>query len=327
MKMWKNDIKGAAMPETAKMPGKIGAVLISLIQIVLSLLGIGMGSLILLIPRTNPALDQENLAAPALFYFGMGVFFLAFAVATVMGKRWARTLMLIFSWYWLIVGLLGTVNLAILWPSIENSMEAAGKSNPTFLLIMEIIMFSFFLVFFVLIPGIFVLFYGRKKAKENFEAWDPKESWTDRCPAPVLALSLCASLGVVLLIPFMAFYHFVVPFFGTILEGGWGALACLVTSAVLAYVAWGIFHLKMTAWWTQLGVFVLGGISTVWTFSTHTILEMDEKMGVPQATLDRLHNMPMFNDSLYWATYMGVVFALYIGYLVFIRKYFKKRDY
>ncbi len=314
------------MPETELKPSKVGAVLIGLVEICIFLFCGLMGVLILVLPKITPTLPEQgnSLAAAGAIYLGAGAFFLVFAIGTMMGKRWARTLMLILSWFWLASGILGMGYMVYLFPAFDKSLEATGQANPGMVMVVKAIMGAVFFFIFLLLPGMFILFYGRKKARQNFEAWDPQESWTDKCPAPVLAVSLCAGLGAVCIFPFMAFCRFVAPFFGTILDGWAGASVCTIVALALLYVAWGAYQLKMEAWWTQLGVFLFWGISAVWTFSQHTLIEFDEKMGFPAATLARAKEMDVFNNTQFFAIYTGIIFAVYIGYLLFIRKYFKK---
>jgi hypothetical protein len=312
--------------ETGKeMPGKWGAILIGLLEIGIGLLCCLMGVLVLSMSRINPMMaDNPGTLSAGVFYLFVGAVFIVFAVGTMAGMRWARVLMLIFSWFWLVCGVVGLANLMVLWPSMRQSFERAGAASPQAAVFVEILIAVFFTAFFIVLPGIFILFYGRKKAKENFEAWDPRESWTDKCPAPVLAISLCAAIGGVIVLPLLCIYHFVFPFFGTLLEGLPGALCCLLTAGLLVYAAWGTFRLRMAAWWTLVGFYLVSCVSTVWTFYNHSILEMDEKMGFTAAQLGTMKDMPLFNNNAYWSAYIGAIFLLYLGYMLFIRKYFVK---
>jgi hypothetical protein len=181
------------------------------------LLGLMVGS------RAGTMTGAQILPA-VLFYLAVGVVFIVFGIGTILVKRWARKLMLIFAWVWLVSGVLGSISMLFMMPVMEKAMNAGGKLPPGTFIVVAIIMAVVFLLIFLLLPGIFILFYGSKKAKAAVEAWDTKESWTDKCPAPVLAVSLLSGLGVVFMVLFMPFYHFVLPFFGTFLYGWPGAL-------------------------------------------------------------------------------------------------------
>jgi hypothetical protein len=249
--------------------------------------------------------------------------FLTFAIGTILGKRWARKLMLILSWFWLVTGILGLFNTLYMWPMLEKLLLAGGQLPPGTLFIIKVVLGFVFTFLFLILPGLFILFYGRQKAKTVFEALDPGESWTDKCPASVLAMSLCSGLGSLFLVLFMPFYHFVIPFLGTFLEDLPGAIVCLALAAALAYAAWGVFHLQMAAWWVQFGTILFWGVSSTWTFSTKNLLDMYEAMQVPEKNMGLLKQSGFFENTQYLATYMGVVFGIYLAYLLFIRKYFR----
>ncbi len=91
-------------------------------------------------------------------------------------------------------------------------------------------------VIYVIIPGALVLFYGSKHAKETCERRDPKVRWTDKCPLPVLAVSLMAGCWSACM-PLTGFYGWSIPFFGLILSGMPGAGVMLVSVLLFGYVA------------------------------------------------------------------------------------------
>lgn len=308
--------------EEMNKPGKAGAILMGLLEIGIGLVGGLMGILIVLMPRFNPMVPASTLNLVAGGYFFLGVVFWVFALGTLLGKRWARALILIFSWFWLFCGVIGGVNMLITWQSIVDSMNSAQALTPQVIFVVKAIMVGVFTALFIVLPGVFVLYYGRKKAKENFKAWDPQESWTDRCPTPVLGISLCAAVGAVGVCPLLAFFHFMIPFFGDLLMGWPGAVFCFLSAVILGYCAWGTYRLRMGAWWTLFVFYVFWGVSTVWTFYNHSILEMDTLMGIPEAQLEKMKSMAIMNDRPYLSAYFGVIFLIYLGYLLFIRKYF-----
>ena len=48
------------------------------------------------------AMNTRVMAANCAFYLAMAVFFFVMGVGTLRGRRWARTIMLVVSWTWLI---------------------------------------------------------------------------------------------------------------------------------------------------------------------------------------------------------------------------------
>ncbi len=228
------------MSDMAEKPGKVGFILVGVFEILMGLICFLLTGFMLLgtVLASKTGVPPASQIIPAAsIYLGAGVFFIVFGIGTILAKRWARTLMLILSWVWLVSGLFGLATMVYLMPYLEKSMTAAGNLPPGALNAIEITMGVIFFLLFLLIPGILVLFYIRKKAKVIVEAWDPKESWTDRCPAPVLAVSLLSGLGVLFMVLLMPFYRFVMPFCGAFLSGWPGAGICLASAAVLVYCA------------------------------------------------------------------------------------------
>jgi len=106
---------------------------------------------------------------------------------------------------------------------------------------MMVAMFLVFGIFFVIVPAIWIFFYGSRHVKATCEARDPVIRWTDACPLPVLGLCLwyCfrandaghAIAG-----------HGVMPFFGMFLTGLPGTLF-VWSRALWAYAAWLLYQL------------------------------------------------------------------------------------
>ena len=88
-----------------------------------------------------------------------------------------------------------------------------------------------------MLPGILVLFYRGPNVRATFEAKDSSVPWTDRVPAPVLALTLLlvfAGVGALL-----ALSYGVLPLFGTLLTGVPAVLGILVSAALCAAAGLG----------------------------------------------------------------------------------------
>ncbi len=97
-------------------------------------------------------------------------------------------------------------------------------------------------------PGILVRFYRSPHVKATFEAKDPSLPWTDRVPAPVLALTLLFGFGAVSGLLGVAYRAF--PVFGRILTGIPATLlSSLAVGALCALLAWGTYHRRPAAWW------------------------------------------------------------------------------
>jgi len=181
-------------------------------------------------------------------------------------------------------------------------------------------MMAFMAVFYVIIPGLLVLFYSGKDVKATCEYRDPHVRWTDKCPLPVLGVSLVCALWAVSLL-FMGTYGWVIPFFGTILSGIPGAIVIFVLILLLAYIARGTYKLDIKAWWCVLLVNIVWFLSTIITFSCVSMQTFYEKMNFPEQQLEKMKQFIvlwehiMYLPLVFWVVVVGV-------YLLYIRRYF-----
>jgi len=267
-----------------------------------------------------------RMALPSLLMYGAaGVLFLTLGIGSIKGRRWARAVTLVLSWAWLVIGVISIVMFIWIMPSVLNAVaEVEGETLPP--AARTIIMFlgaCFLGIFFVLIPGLLVLFYGSSHVKATVEAMDSQLRWTDACPLPVLAVSLFAAFGAVTLLTMPVAYNGTIPLFGAILSGFVGSLLWLVLAALLGYAAWSIYHLRVAGWWIVLAVLVVFTISNVITFSRVDLMTLYRHMGYPEKQLELLEKVNIFTPAqiVGWS----VIWVLPIlGYLMFIKKHFRR---
>ncbi|RLE19504.1 MAG: hypothetical protein DRJ50_12140, partial [Actinobacteria bacterium] len=170
-------------------------------------------------------------------------------------------------------------------------------------------------------PTVMVLFYGNRHVRATCEARDPKSRWTDRCPPQVLALSfLFLFLGISMLST--STYNFTMPFFGQIVAGGVGALVALSITVLALWTAWGLFKLRMTAWWTGLIVATGLTVNGVVTMLRGSMMDYYEQLGFPQEQMDLFRAMNMELDSTI-IVYMGVWILGLLGYMIYTRRYMR----
>ena len=224
-----------------------------------------------IIPK--PPSPNPQMPAPAMWPIGLAGFFfssviIALGVGTLMAKRWARKIMLILSWYGLGAGLLGTLFVIFFMGSIfDTAFSSAPNITPAVINGMKIGMMVGMGFFYVLMPGIFVLFYRSKGVLAAVEYYDPKENWMDACPTPVFAVSFISALGVLCMGLFglmMLGTNF--PFFGAVFPVWAIALFLLVMIAALTYISIGFYRLESSAWWVALVLVILGCASTFLMF-------------------------------------------------------------
>ncbi|MHC4112136.1 MAG: hypothetical protein ACYSUY_13770 [Planctomycetota bacterium] len=272
-------------------------------------------------------LDESSAAAmsptmmiPAvLIYALLAAWCICMGIGSIKARRWTRALLLVTSWIWLIGGIGGFIFVLLFMPDMfekmgENEQMPAGAA-----LIVKYVVMGFMAVFYVIIPVVLVLFYGSKNVKATCEFRDTKVRWTDKCPLPVLALSLMFGLWVVSMLS-MGFYGWTIPFFGFILSGAKGAAVVLVVMLLSGYIAWGTYRLSIKAWWCAVLLVVGWAVSAGVTFSRVSLVDYYEKMNFPEQQLDMIkQSMPQGNSML---LFCGLSLVGFLGYLLYTRRYF-----
>jgi len=276
-----------------------------------------------------PAANVTTILPVALIYGGLAVVLIWLGIGSMMARRWARALLLIFSWAWLIMGIFMTAiipfvtskTLANLPPNAQTGQPALPPGALTGMIVG---MSIFFGIFFVLLPAIWVFFYKSPHVKATCEARDPEARWTDACPLPVLAMSLwsCSAVPIMVLMPLTG--HGVMPFFGTFLSGLPGSLFCLVIASIWGVSAWWLYRLDLRGWWLIFIAVAVFMASALITYTHHDIIEMYQRMGYPQAQIDLIQKTGFLTSNHFaWMTCLASL--PFLGYLLFVKKYFPQK--
>ncbi len=245
--------------------------------------------------------------------------FICLGVGSILARRWARALTLVLSWMWLAVGVVSLAMMVIWLPKISNLISAQGQElPPQALTVMYVTMFGTLGCMYLVLPGIFITFYQRADVKATCDAKDAKIRWTDHCPLPVLSLSLLLALGATSIL-WSAGYDFVTPLFGVILKGIYGAIFFFGFSAVLLYLAWAIYKMRLFAWWATLAAFVLFGLSTIVTFSRISLMDLYREMDFPEDQLKTIEEAGVLEVNV--PLIVVIYLALFIGYMLWVRTY------
>ena len=151
---------------------------------------------------------------------------------------------------------------------------------------------------------------------------DPVTRWTDRCPLPVLAVSLWLSCGALSTLVLPLAYGGVFPFFGRFLSGSIGTVAWILIALSSFYAAWSLFKLQLRGWWIVMVMIFLLSISNVLTYLHHDIIEMYRLMGYPEKQIAMIEQLGVFKGNL--MAWSCLIFTVpFIAYLLFIRRYLR----
>ncbi len=267
-------------------------------------------------------LNLPMMAQGIVFYVVLiAVWSIWMGIGSIKARRWARALILISSWIWLIRGITGFIFWSMfVAPDIYKQIVLKEQTPNFAIFIIELVIGGFLIGIYIILPSIFLLFYGSKNVKVTCEFRDPKIRWTDRCPLPVLGLSFIFAISAFSMIQ-MSFYNFVIPFFGSLLSGPQGALVISLIVLIFSYLAVGTYKLKMIAWWSAVVVTIIGTVSTIMTFSHISLLEFYQKMNFPEQQIKLIQQMGILqNFSMSWCSVFWTV--VFLGYLLCTRRYF-----
>jgi peroxiredoxin len=268
---------------------------------------------------------SANMAIPTLlFYVALAVWFIWMGIGSIQARRWARALLLITSWLGLIGGTTGLIGMLVIMPDMYDQMSNGGLMPSNAVSIIRNVTVGFMVVFYVIIPGVCVLFYGSKHTKATCERRDPQVRWTDRCPLPVLAAGLMFGFCAVCM-PLMGFYGWAVPFFGVILSGFAGAVVSLAGALLLGTVAWGLYRLSVKAWWFAVLTVMAWGASYSITFSRANLADLYEKMGFPIQQLEMMKTFSFFSESS-MVLFPALWLVPALAGLLYIRRYLSQQE-
>ena len=266
-----------------------------------------------------PAVAMYGTLAGALIWLGIG---------SIRARRWARALLLILAWSALVMGVVITAVLPyVMSKAMANLPPNAQTGQPAMppgaITAMIVGLTIFYFILFVVVPAVWVFFYGSRHVKATCEARDPVPRWTDACPLPVLGFSLWTWLAVPMMLVWPLTGHAVMPCFGVFVTGLPGGLICVGIAAVWGWAGWWLYRLDARGWWLILIAMVLFAVSTGLTYAHHDIIEMYQLMGYPQAQIDQFQKIGLFTGNrMNWM--MSLSMVPFLGYLLFIKKYFKK---
>jgi len=308
---------------------KVGLVIFGILQILLgAFCGLMVPLMILGTIVSNvaaqdgaEAVNVKMMIPGLLVYLLAAVWFVTMGIGSIMTKRWARAIILVSSWLWLICGVFGFIFILFFMPDMYGEMEASGQIPPGAAVVAKVVMMAFLTVIYLIIPGTFVLFYGSRHIKATCEYRDPKIRWTDKCPLPVLAVSLVCTVWAVSML-WMGAFNWAIPLFGVVLSGLSGMIIVLVSALLFAYIAWGTYKLDIKAWWCAIIAVVVWFLSTIITFSRGDLLTYYEKMDFPPQQLEimKKYNSMMTGPVMSGMMALWVIFI--ILYLMYVRKYF-----
>jgi hypothetical protein len=287
------------------------------LQIVLALGALFLLAAVIYSRRFLPpeAAKASPLAIQVVVWGGVAAVFLALGVGSIRARRWARILTLVVSGCWAVFGVLSGIALAIFLPGVFERMPTGGSARPVLF-----VMGSFLLVFGVLLPLAFLVFYARRDVAATCEARDGKPGFADRVPLVVLVLTLLYGFTAVMTLA-TAFFA-VLPYPGGILTGPPAAAISVLSALLSAAVAWGIYGRRVWAWGTAVG---LSAVGTLYGVLTYSRIDPDALYRAQGYDPGRMHSgtPDLLRSPVIWIG-MFVWGLLYLVFLLWARRYFPR---
>jgi MFS family permease len=277
---------------------------------------------------TGVSRDFQTLIPGIVVFTSLATTFIWLGIGSMMARRWARALLLVISWSWLIVGIISIAFLVAMFPQLGAIIESARQPGQpemppaarAFILAIPAILL---VVTYIVIPAVWIFFYGSRHVKATCEVRDPVVRWTDRCPLPILACVLWLAFGAVTMLIAPLAYRGVFPFFGTFATGPTGSAIYLVLAGVWAYAAWALYHLDRRGWWAIFVGLFLFAISAFITYSRHDVAELYRLMGTPEKQIAEIQKFNFLTGkAMPWMTLICTLPLL--GYLVYVRKFLRE---
>jgi hypothetical protein len=272
------------------------------------------------------AMNPQTMIIGLATYIALAVAFIWLGIGLARARRWARTLTVVLSWMWLILGIVGFVAMLFLMEPMTRALIAQQPQMPKeMFMVMQVVWGGFAACAYVVIPGVLLVFSRGESVRVTCLRRDPKVPWTDRIPMPVLALSLSlaitfASMALIVL------NNSVLPLFGVFVSGATGLGVVVLIELILAYLTWGTYRLQMAAWWGTLLLGLVGALNYLITFTRTDLIAMYEKMNLPPDQLDMIRKMGITEIMTRWTPWLSVIgAAAWVGYMWYVRRYFVEK--
>ena len=306
---------------------RTGLILFGILEIVLGALALLMIPLMLLGQAMAAQTKQEpmpmrQLAPAMLSYVLISAVLITIGTGSCKARRWARAIALVVGWSWLALGVVSTVMMIFLLPSMIRSSQPQGQQVPeAALLIAMIFTVGFMSILFIAVPVGLVLFYRSPHVLATCQARDPSPSWTEACPLPVLGMSLWLAVGAVGALAMPLTTHGVLPLFGQVLSGLGGSLCGVLLGLLWAYCAWAVYRLQAVGWWIVFIGLCVVSVSTWMTFSHLGLTELYRAMGYSERQIELTKQLGFLqgNRLAYWS--MSGIVPMF-GFLLFVKRYF-----
>jgi hypothetical protein len=301
---------------------RAGLVVFGILQIALGLLAALM-SLFMVVGAlagnaAGPEAPPPRVMAPtALLYFAVAVMFVVLGIGSIRARRWARAIILALSWMWLIVGGMSSIGFVAMSPHMFDALpQEQASMKPVIIGCMSV----FFGLFFIVLPLVFVLFYRGPNVRATVEAVDAVPRWTDGMPLPLLVFAFWMLSGALSMM-FAGAIYTAFPLGPWMLHGVSSLVLMLAIAGVTVFIGLGSLKRMRAAWWTALVLLVVGVVYGAAFMRKIDVASWYKAMSMPMDPR-QLEMVQSMVSSPFFFLWMAVMWALYLGLLLYVRRYF-----
>jgi|SRR5579859_3013489 len=317
-------------------------ILAGVVELLMALVALGFVAIFFLASAVGakqpppPGMSLGALRAlVSLFYGAIAIFLIVVAIGSILAKNWARITGLVAAWFWLAMGVLGTLMAALIMPAAIHQAERQAQSAPPPALFFAIF-FTVIAALYVGVPLAFVLIYSNRNVRMTCLARSgqlPVAGVAGTTPGvPVItkpsypvAVGILVgwlAFGILVSIPALLLVHTrAYPFFGTFVYGITARALPLVLVAVHAFFVWHLYKLRPLGWWGTLAfqvVLTASAMLTMWRYGAVGYLlkispELQDNPGFPM--------MPLLSKLMPAIIVFGSTAV--VVYLLCIRRYFQ----
>jgi hypothetical protein len=269
-------------------------------------------------PGASPELS--GVLPSLILYAVLAAVFIVLGIGSIRARRWARALLLVLSWLWLVTGVVSMLVtwwlLPAMWSQLGGAAGLPGEGLAVVMIVTSIILG----VIYVLLPAAFVLFYRSPHVAATCRARDPGPSWVDDCPPHILSLMLIFGLGAVSVLTTPA-YGFALPVFGIVLSGVAGAFGWTLILILLLYLVWGSFRRDLRAWWIAVAASLAAACANTVTVVVVPLDELLARMNLPADQRGLIEGVGVLSPTLL-AILSLACWLSFVAYLLYVRRFF-----
>jgi len=266
------------------------------------------------VPETTQ-LGLGQVISGSLVYCIMGASLLTLGIGSIRRRRWARPLVLIVGWGWLVIGALVCLVMTAVLPIATEGLPPDPTARAAFYGC-----FGSVLGFLgIVVPLLLVGLYRGADVRATLAAHDPQERWTDRIPTPLLGLSFW--LGFSAVSSLLSAFNPILLIGSRIVTGPIAVATYVATAVVMAGVAVGLARRSRIAWWTGVAIFALWSIGSAFTLPRVDFDEVMAQMNTAQPAGAPDMSF-LFHDPRFFVS-MALVWLGTIGYFVYVRRYLR----